>query len=65
MPSFIASSDKMLTLPVGLQHYSFQFTTYWPQVMAGSMIVIIPILIIYIFAQRYFIEGISSSGVKG
>ncbi len=65
MPSFIASSDKMLTLPVGLQHYSFQFTTFWPQVMAGSMIVIIPILIIYIFAQRYFIEGISSSGVKG
>jgi len=65
MPSFIASSDKMLTLPVGLQHYSFQFTTYWPQVMAGSMIVIIPILIIYIFAQRFFIEGVSSSGVKG
>jgi len=65
MPSFIASSDKMLTLPVGLQHYSFQFTTFWPQVMAGSMIVIIPILIIYIFAQRFFIEGVSSSGVKG
>jgi multiple sugar transport system permease protein len=65
MPSFIASTDKMLTLPVGLQHYSFQFTTFWPQVMAGSMIVIIPILIMYIFAQRFFIEGITSSGVKG
>lgn len=65
MPSFIASTDNMLTLPVGLQHYSFQFTTFWPQVMAGSMIVIIPILIIYIFAQRFFIEGIASSGVKG
>jgi multiple sugar transport system permease protein len=65
MPSFIASSDKMLTLPVGLQHYSFQFTTFWPQVMAGSMIVIIPILVMYIFAQRFFIEGITSSGVKG
>jgi multiple sugar transport system permease protein len=65
MPSFIASSDRMLTLPVGLQHYSFQFTTFWPQVMAGSMIVIIPILIIFIFAQRFFIEGVASSGVKG
>jgi multiple sugar transport system permease protein len=65
MPSFIASTDNMLTLPVGLQHYSFQFTTFWPQVMAGSMIVIIPILILYIFAQRFFIEGIASSGVKG
>jgi multiple sugar transport system permease protein len=65
MPSFIASTNNMLTLPVGLQHYSFQFTTFWPQVMAGSMIVIIPILIIYIFAQRFFIEGVASSGVKG
>ncbi|HLJ67436.1 MAG TPA: carbohydrate ABC transporter permease [Chloroflexota bacterium] len=65
MPSFIANTNNMLTLPVGLQHYSFQFTTFWPEVMAGSMIVIIPILIMYIFAQRFFIEGIASSGVKG
>jgi multiple sugar transport system permease protein len=65
MPSFIASTDNMLTLPVGLQHYAFQFQTYWPQVMAGSVIVILPILVLYIFAQRYFIEGISSTGVKG
>ena len=65
MPSFIASSTNMLTLPVGLQHYSFQFTTFWPEVMAGSMVVIIPILILYIFAQRFFVEGVSSSGVKG
>ncbi|GAC1427862.1 MAG: carbohydrate ABC transporter permease [Chloroflexota bacterium] len=65
MPSFIASTDNMLTLPVGLQHYSFAYTTLWPQVMAGSMIVILPILAIYIFAQRYFIEGISSGAVKG
>jgi multiple sugar transport system permease protein len=65
MPSFIASTNNMLTLPVGLQHYSFQFQTFWPQTMAGSMIVILPILVMYIFAQRYFIEGIASSGVKG
>lgn len=65
MPSFIASTDNMLTLPVGLQHYAFQYTTYWPQVMAGAMIVILPILVVYIFAQRFFIEGVASSGVKG
>jgi ABC-type glycerol-3-phosphate transport system permease component len=49
----------------GLQHYSFAYQTFWPQVMAGSMIVILPILVIYIFAQRYFIEGVASTGVKG
>lgn len=65
MPSFIASSDNMATLPVGLARFSFQYQTLWPQVMAGSMVVIIPILIMYIFAQRFFIEGLSAGSVKG
>ncbi len=65
MPSFIASTENMYTLPVGLANYSFTYLTYWPELMAGSMIVILPILIMYIFLQRYFIEGIARSGVKG
>ena len=65
MPSFIASTANMYTLPVGLANYSFNYVTFWPQVMAGSMIVILPILALYIFVQRYFIEGIASTGVKG
>ena len=65
MPSFIASSPDHFTLPVGLASFSFQYYQLWPQIMAGSMIVIVPILAIYIFVQRYFIEGIASTGVKG
>lgn len=65
MPSFIAQTDNTYTLPVGLAHYSFQYQTLWPQVMAGAMVVILPILVVYIFAQRYFIEGLSSGAVKG
>jgi multiple sugar transport system permease protein len=65
MPLFIESSPNMYTLPVGLAQFSFQYLNYWPQMMAGSMIVIIPILIIYIFAQRFFIEGIARTGIKG
>lgn len=65
MPSFIAGTTNMYTLPVGLQHYSFAYITYWPQEMAGAMIVILPIMVLYIFLQRFFIEGISRSGVKG
>jgi multiple sugar transport system permease protein len=65
MPSFIASSSNMWTLPVGLQRYAFEYLTYWPQIMAGAMIVILPILVLYIFAQRFFIEGIARTGVKG
>lgn len=65
MPSFIASTPDHFTLPVGLASFSFQYLTLWPQVMAGSMVVILPILVAYIFVQRYFIEGIASTGVKG
>jgi multiple sugar transport system permease protein len=65
MPSFIASTPEHFTLPVGLASFSFQYYQLWPQIMAGSMIVILPILAIYLFVQRYFIEGIASTGVKG
>lgn len=66
MPSVITSgSPSMYTLPVGLAQFSFGYTTYWPEVMAGAMIIIIPIMIVYIFAQRYFIEGLSRTGIKG
>lgn len=65
MPSFIASTDNMATLPVGLARFSFQYLTLWPNVMAGSVVVIVPVLILYIFAQRFFIEGLSSGAVKG
>lgn len=65
MPRFIASTPDHFTLPVGLQSYSSQYLNYWPEMMAGSMIVILPILVIYLFAQRFFIEGLSSGAVKG
>ncbi len=65
MPSFIAQSDNMATLPVGLARFSFQYITLWPNVMAGSVVVITPVLLLFIFAQRFFIEGLSSGAVKG
>jgi len=65
MPSFIASSNTMATLPVGLQRFAFQYQVLWPNVMAGSILVILPVLVLYIFAQRFFIEGLSSGAVKG
>ena len=65
MPSFIASSPDYFTLPVGMASFSFQYYRLRPRIMAGSMIVILPLLAIYIFVQRYFIESIASRGVKG
>ena len=55
------------TLPLGLTEFrgSGGFGTNWPPLMATVVIATIPILLIYIFFQRYFVEGIAASGVKG
>jgi multiple sugar transport system permease protein len=66
MPQIIsAGNSSVFTLPVGLANYSFGYTSYWPEIMAGAMIVILPVMVMYVFAQRYFIEGLSRTGLKG
>jgi multiple sugar transport system permease protein len=57
------SQDKM-TLSAGLASLQGQFTTNYPQLMAGSVIAIIPMVILYILFQKQFIEGIATTGGK-
>ena len=55
----------MYTLQLGIAQFRFQYQTLWPQLMAASVIAILPIAAIYVFFQRYFVAGVVSSGVKG
>jgi multiple sugar transport system permease protein len=59
------SKDSMKTLQVGLQVFQTQYTTRWDLLMAGTVIVTIPVLIIFLAGQRYFTRGIAMSGMKG
>ena len=54
-----------MTLPVGLSNLHGQYSTAWNLVMAGATVSVIPILIVYVFAQRYVIRGVALSGLKG
>jgi multiple sugar transport system permease protein len=63
-PLVVLRSAEMQTLPVALARLQSQYTTDWDVLMAGSVVSIIPMLIIYIFAQRYVVQGIASSGIK-
>jgi multiple sugar transport system permease protein len=54
----------MQTLPVALARLQGQYTTAWDVLMAGSVVSIIPMLVIYIFAQRFVVQGIANSGIK-
>jgi arabinogalactan oligomer/maltooligosaccharide transport system permease protein len=53
------------TLPVGLRSFVFQFNTDWHYMAAGSTLVTIPVMIGFLWAQRYLIAGLTSGGVKG
>lgn len=64
-PLIVTNSMDMKTLPVGLASFQGLYTTNWTLLMAGAVIVLIPILILYVFNQRYFIKGIVLSGLKG
>ncbi len=53
------------TVQLGIAQFSFQYQTLWPQLMAASVIAILPIVVIFLFFQRYFVAGVVASGVKG
>jgi len=64
-PLLITSKDSMKTLQLGLQIFQTQYTTRWDLLMAGTVVVTIPVLIIFLCGQRYFTRGIAMSGMKG
>ena len=64
-PVYILFSPESQTLPPGLATLQSSYTTNYTVIMAGGVIASIPVLILYMFAQRYIIEGVSRSGLKG
>jgi len=61
---YLPSDLQQTTLPVGLSLMQQQYSGKWTIMMAGSLISIAPIIVVFFFAQRFFIEGIALSGVK-
>jgi len=64
-PLIVAQDERMYTLPVAVSVLAGQYGENIAIQMAGSCIVITPILIFFLFAQRYFIKGIALTGLKG
>lgn len=64
-PLIVTNSKEMKTLPIGLSYFQDMYNTEWTLLMAGSVIVLIPTLLVYIFNQRFFVKGIALSGLKG
>jgi multiple sugar transport system permease protein len=65
-PLIYLNKDEMQTLAIGLYSYfSVHSSTQWGLVLAAATIMILPVLILFFFAQRLFIQGISMTGTKG
>ncbi len=63
-PVFYISESHLRTLPLGLMAFKGAYESQWHLLLTGSVISILPLLILYIFAQRFIIEGIATTGLK-
>lgn len=64
-PVFVMFSSEMQTLPSGLRLLQAENGTRYDVMMAGAVIASVPVLALYVVAQRWIIEGVSTSGIKG
>lgn len=63
-PLFITRDERLMTLPVGLALLQGRYTTEWSMVMAGAVVTVLPIILLYLAAQRAFVRGVALSGLK-
>lgn len=61
---YLSSPDKK-TIQLMLRMFNTQYSSNYSQIMAAATVALIPLLILFVFLQKYFVEGIASSGVKG
>ena len=64
-PLIVLNTQEKFTLPIGLAYFQSLHGTDWTLLMAGSVLMILPILLVITFNQRFFVEGIKLTGIKG
>lgn len=64
-PVVVTTTSDMFTLPVGMAMFRYEFKVEWTMLMAGSMLIAFPMLVIFLVFQRHFIQGTATTGLKG
>lgn len=65
LPSLVLTKKELYTIPIATQAFYGTYSTDIGLVMAALLLAMLPILILYIFLQRYIVEGVTSGAVKG
>ena len=58
-------SAELKTLPLGMTDFVSEWEVFYGPQMAAALISVIPVLILFLFLQKYFVQGVASSGIKG
>jgi multiple sugar transport system permease protein len=64
-PLIVTNSSEKMTLPVGLAAFQGMYGTDWPLLMAGSLLTLLPVILVFLACQKYFVEGMKLSGFGG
>ena len=64
-PLVVTTSENMRTIPIGLSSFVGQYSTAWTLLMAGSVVALLPVVVVYVLAQNWFVKGITLSGMGG
>ncbi len=64
-PLIYLSSEKMKTIQLGLRMFIAQFSADYALIMAASLVSLVPVIVMFLALQRFFIEGVAATGVKG
>ncbi|MDR3335471.1 MAG: carbohydrate ABC transporter permease [Treponema sp.] len=64
LPSLVLSAKRLRTIPLSTYSFFGEFTIMWNMAMAGLMMTMIPVILFYIFSQKYIIKGMASGAVK-
>ncbi len=64
-PLIVTNRMDMRTVEVGIASFSSLYSTDWPHQMAAAVVVMLPIIIVFFIAQKYFVRGITLTGMKG
>jgi len=63
-PLIFLNSPELFTVPLGLLSFFSQYEAAWHQLMAGSVISVLPLVLVYVLAQKHVLQGFMGGGVK-
>lgn len=64
-PLIVITSQDQMTIPLGLSYFQGAHAVNWPQLMAANVMSLLPMLLVFVGAQRYFVQSVASTGLKG